>query len=105
GEAEPLAGELLCDLDERAALVADEVDGRDAYVDIRELAGVAAQPTHLLQPADDRESWCVGVDDEQRQPAVRIVTGAYDRRDEVGAGGRRDEGLGTVDDVVVVVAD
>jgi hypothetical protein len=85
GEPEPLAGEVLRDLNEAAAFGADQIGGGNANVDIGQLAGVAAESSHLVEASGDREPGRVGVDDNDGKAAVWVVARTNDCRDEVGA--------------------
>jgi hypothetical protein len=60
---------------------------------------------HLGELATALEAGSGPLDDEQAEPLVLVLAGADDGDDEVGVEAVGDEGLGTVDDVVVAVAD
>src|SRR5690606_33569824 len=107
-DAEALLGEVVRQVLEAAALLAEQVLDGDADVGERQLGGVGAAQPDLLQLAADGVALALRVDREDRQarPAVlrRRRGGARHDQDAVGEAAAGDEGLGAVEDVVVAVA-
>ena len=104
GQRQPFLREVVHQLVETAAFVAEPVRDRHPHVGERQLAGVLGVQTDLLEIASAGEARGVGLDDQQRQSLVRVVGGAGRDDEQVAVLAVGDERLGSVDDIVVAVA-
>ena len=103
-EAHPLADERRGDLREPRVLGAHEVRDRHAHIHIRQFGGVGGQPAHLLQLAAHRETGAVLLDQQQRHTGRARTARTHGGHHEVRPHAGGDEGLGSVDHVVVTIA-
>ena len=112
GGDQPFGLELPADVVEALADLAENRIGRNPEVLEGELAGIRGVHAHLLEVLSDRETGQVvaflvaDVDQHQGDAVVSGVgVGLGDQNHEVGPGRVGDEGLGTVDHVLVAVKD
>jgi hypothetical protein len=103
--AETLLREVVHEIGETAALLAQQVRGGHPYVRERQLGRVLGMQTDLVQLAAPLEAGHAALK-HQKADAVAADgrIGGDDGDDEVGEDAVADEGLGSVDDVLVALA-
>ena len=106
GDREPLAGQVLHQVDEALALLAEEVPGGDADVGERQLRGVLGGHADLLEVAATLEARGVALDDDEAEAVgAGVRVGLADDDHQVAHDAVGDERLLTVDDPLVALAD
>lgn len=105
GDREALLRQVLHQVDEAHALLAEEVGRRDADIVEAELRRVLGVEADLVEVASPLEARHAALDDEQREALGALLRiGAGDDDHQVGVDTVGDERLGAVEDPVVTVA-
>ncbi len=105
-DVESLLRQVLHQVDEAHALLAEQVLGGHLDVGEGQFGGVLGVQADLVEVAAALEALHAALDDQQRE-ALRALVGVGARHDDhqVGVDAVGDEGLGPVEDVVVALFD
>ena len=103
---EPFLGQVLHQVDEAHALLAEQVLGGHLHVGERQLCGVLRVQADLVEVAAALEALHAALDDQQREALGALVgIGLRDHDHQVGVDAVGDEGLGAVEHVVIALLD